>query len=176
MLEQLGDKMEIAIPYSRSYVVSTAINSSNVIEAPKIGEDFIATSAFGSSMPLVYGTDRVPGVTFWTTTKEKHIHHIKENEDQEFWTASRAISIAWGPILGIRRVWRDDELVVDAGQALPGALYLGTSSQLQDPLIQSFEGTNIPAFRGRAYMVIFDEFLATGEFPNYSFEVVYGDV
>jgi len=168
---------------------SSFVGDSQTIESPKLGETFVATSAYGAPLIRVLGTDRVPGNTFWATEKVAHTTSSsaggggKGGSSDEtiiettYYTITRAISIAWGPILGVRRVWDNDKLVVHEGQALPGTLHLGSSTQVQDPVMQSHLGVNIPAWRGRAYMVMQDEYLGPqGVVPNYNFEVVYGEV
>lgn len=165
---------------------SSFTGSSQTIESPKLGETFVATSAYGAPLIKVYGTDRVPGNTFWATEKVAHTSTTSQGKggssnetviESTYYTITRAVSIAWGPILGIRRVWDNDKLVVNPGQALPGILHLGNTTQVQDPVMQAHLGADIPAWRGRAYMVLEDEYLGPqGVVPNYSFEVVYGEV
>jgi hypothetical protein len=98
-----------------------------------------------------------------------------------------------GPIGGVRRIWANGKLILDRsppegidpdnptiGQAneLLGrevvssdwtsrmTLYLGSESQLPDPVIESFEGVgNVPAHRGYAY-VVFDDVLLKPEDGN----------
>lgn len=156
------------------------------VEKQKIGETYVATSAFGVAINQIIGTERVSGNTIWST--EKVFHPGKsasgggkggskktEEEVQSYYTVSRAIAICQGPIVGIRRVWENDKLVVGPGQKLPGTLFLGTNDQLPSSVMTAHLGSDIPAFRGIAYMVIDNEYLGqNGVLPNYSFEVVYG--
>lgn len=96
-----------------------------------------------------------------------------------------AIRICEGPVTGVVRVWKNDELVYDArgnewgdknnGKFLKNAVfYLGEWDQLPDPELESLWGVgNVPAYRGTCYLRIYDENLTDtgGRVPNYIFEV-----
>lgn len=97
-----------------------------------------------------------------------------------------AVLMCEGPITGVRRVWRNSKLVYDAR---PGSewgeknnptflkrfkFYLGDYDQLPDPDLEAIFGIgNVPAMRGRAYMVARDEKLqdTAGAVPQWIFEV-----
>jgi hypothetical protein len=93
------------------------------------------------------------------------------------YSASFAVLLARGPIMGIGRVWADGKLLRDAGgqwlQPVTMRLAVGSERQLPDPLIAAAEG-DAPAFRGLA-VAVFDD-LPLAEFgnrlPNLAFEVL----
>lgn len=154
------------------------------INTGKLGETFVATSQWGVPLARIYGTDTVAGNTFWSTEKIPHTSKSGGGKgmsgpevETTYYTITRAISICQGPILGIRRVWDNEKLVVDeGGNALPGTLYLGNNTQGRDPVLQSHLGADVPAWRGWSYMVLENEYLGQGGVvPNYRFEVVYGE-
>lgn len=158
----------------------------STIHTGKIGETFVATSSFGVPLARVYGTDVVSGNTTWASEKKPHTQKISSggkgfggggsSVEQTYYTLDRVIKICQGPILGIRRVWDNEKLVVGTGQPLPGTLHLGTTTQGRDSYLTSVLGADVPAWRGEAYMVIQDEYLGvSGIVPNYRFEVVYGE-
>ncbi len=99
------------------------------------------------------------------------------------------------PIDGILRIWRNAKLVYDvrsrqegesdqdytvrqaasAGFAEKFALYLGTDSQLPDPVLEAAVGVGLqPAYRHRAYIVFYDEDVTDngGRTSQWKFEVV----
>lgn len=57
-------------------------------------------------------------------------------------------------------------------------IYTGTQTQNPDPTIESYEGVgNVPAYRGRAYMVITDDETQAGEIAQYEIVIsVCGDI
>jgi len=98
-----------------------------------------------------------------------------------------AIRICEGPIAGVLKIWRNDQLVYDrtADDAFPDwegvtpeqiaayiaslraktsvanerfAIYLGTEDQLPDPTLEAIHGVgNTPYYRGTAYIVVKDD-------------------
>jgi len=165
---------------------SALMAEDQTINTGRMGETFVATSQFGTPIARIYGTDVIPGNTVWSTEKTWHtqtsgggkgISGGSTEVQTQYATITRQISICEGPILGIRQVWDNEKLVVaEGGNALPGTLYLGSSTQGRDPVLQSHLGADVSAFRGLAYMVIEDEYLGQGGVvPNYRFEVVYGE-
>ncbi|MEE9367049.1 MAG: phage tail protein [Dehalococcoidales bacterium] len=90
------------------------------------------------------------------------------------------VDLCEGPIVGVRRVWMNDELYVDLTAPTSGAplnirIYTGSETQLPDPDIEAIEGIgNVPASRGKAHVVIKDFPLARSgnAVPVFHFEVV----
>lgn len=160
------------------------------IRGPKLDDRRIQTSSYGMPVPVCYGTIRAAGVIIWAPDLEEHTEQdeVGKGPGQEVETTSYyadvAILICDGPIDGVTRIWADDELILDRRASNEGAaqlpnlkfrLYLGTESQEPDPLIEEVEGVgNVPAWRGKAYIVIYD--FAVGRYgnrlPNFAFEVV----
>jgi len=155
----------------------------NAIEPDTLGDLRIQTSAYGTEIPVVTGKQRLAGNIIWATDKTPH----EEKQGGKgsgpestitTYTISMAIAICKGPILGITRVWEDGKLTADATGTqtkLPGTLYLGSDTQLVDPVMDAAEVGGVPAYRGISYMVFEDFNLgADGRVPMFSFEVVTG--
>ncbi|WP_444903825.1 hypothetical protein ACJJIU_00260 [Microbulbifer sp. CnH-101-E] len=97
-----------------------------------------------------------------------------------------AIRICEGPITGICKVWRNNELVYDRDSADPTQIdnnqaflqlaefFLGGFKQMPSAVLQAAFGiNNVPAHRGTCYLVIDNENLTStgGAIPQYAFEV-----
>lgn len=154
------------------------------IRQDSIGDLRIQTSQYGVNIPVVVGQNRVVGFIFWGT--DKTTYEIKSRAGKGSgpeivtygYKINLAIGICKGPILGIRKVWADEKLIVDASvdaKPLIGTLYLGTNTQMPDPTMTSFLGAgNVPAYRGLAYIVLNDFDLGvSGRVPQFSFEVIH---
>jgi len=169
---------------------SAATADKQKITLPQIQDLRIQTSAYGVMIPFVIGQQRISGNIIWAAPKTAHQTKQRSGKGGfsggtetvvTTYTASFAVALCVGPILGIGRVWADGTLVAapDSGSPittqnkLPGTLYLGTDTQTPDPTIEAVEGAgNVPAYLGIAYIVM-DEFDlgATGRIPNFTFEV-----
>ena len=155
------------------------------VSQPKIGDLRIQTSAYGITIPLISGKQRMSGNVIWSTDKVAHTvsqdgggkgFNATPQNTVTTYSISMAILICGGPVNGISRVWADGVLVSDYNSTrnkLPGKIYLGTDAQTPDPTITAKEGAgNVPAYRGIAYLVLTDYNLgAAGRVPNFSFEV-----
>ncbi|WP_444922782.1 hypothetical protein ACJJH9_11200 [Microbulbifer sp. DLAB2-AF] len=97
-----------------------------------------------------------------------------------------AIRICEGPITGICKVWRNNELVYDRDSNDPTQIdnnqaflqlaefFLGGFQQMPSAVLQAAFGiNNVPAYRGTCYLVIDNENLTStgGAIPQYAFEV-----
>ncbi|WP_444890050.1 hypothetical protein [Microbulbifer sp. DLAB2-AA] len=97
-----------------------------------------------------------------------------------------AIRICEGPITGICKVWRNNELVYDRDSTDPiqidnnqaflqlAEFFLGGFQQVPSAVMQAAFGiNNVPAYRGTCYLVIDNENLTStgGAIPQYAFEV-----
>ncbi|WP_444900520.1 hypothetical protein ACJJIX_19885 [Microbulbifer sp. VAAC004] len=97
-----------------------------------------------------------------------------------------AIRICEGPITGICKVWRNNELVYDRDSTDPTRIdnnqaflqlaefFLGGFGQMPSAVLQAAFGiNNVPAYRGTCYLVIDNENLTStgGAIPQYAFEV-----
>lgn len=144
---------------------------------PPQNDDNIRLTPYGSVIPRISGTQLITfRQPFWKgpliaepiqtggTTKYNYFMDL-------------AYIICVGPIDGIHRFWQDGELRAEFGSAqtkLPGRLYTGTNTQSPDPTIQASE-TDVPAFRGVAYIVMPRFYLGeTVRLPTFKAEVVGG--
>ncbi|WP_444893451.1 hypothetical protein ACJJIE_02630 [Microbulbifer sp. TRSA001] len=97
-----------------------------------------------------------------------------------------AIRICEGPITGISRVWRNNELIYDRDSTdttqiqnnnaflLIADFFLGDWDQMPSAVMQAAFGTSeVHAYRGTCYMVIDNENLTStgGAIPQFAFEV-----
>jgi hypothetical protein len=153
----------------------------------------IMTAQYGVPLNVVYGMDRVGGNIIYAADAEPYNKVQSQGstgkggllgggssstqQTQQGYYLTYAVAICQGPILGIRRVWENGDLVIDCtsgSKPLPGQLYLGSNTQNPDPTLQSRLGAaNVPAYRGVAYMVMnrIDNG-ASSTPPQLSFEVV----
>lgn len=159
--------------------------TTNTIVQNTLADLRIQTATYGTPIKEVFGRQIVAGTIIWSVPRELVTNTTEVSKNNEVTTTTYlgtfAIGICEGPIKGISRVWKDGTLDVDALNAsspstipnLPGELYLGTTTQLPDATIESYEGAGeVPAFRNTAYMV-FNQFNlgADGRIPNWEFEV-----
>lgn len=163
-------------------LVGTAIFGGGppIQRGPRLNDLKFMSSAPGNPRPIVYGTFRIGGTVIWA----KDIREKKHEESGKgglsgpatffyTYTADFAIALCEGPIAAVLRIWADGKLLADwtetNGGPVVGApasshlqdskhstlrVYLGTSTQEPDPLIQADKGVaNTPAYRGTAYLV-----------------------
>ncbi|OYW14038.1 MAG: hypothetical protein B7X02_00905, partial [Rhodospirillales bacterium 12-54-5] len=169
-----------------SYVGSSLEGGKKVhYEGQRLETLSVQTSSYGRMISLVFGSVRTAGNVIWsrpiketaTTTKSsaggKGSGGQKSSSSTSYsYSVSLAIAICEGELTSIDRVWADAALL-DLSQGTY-RMYLGSETQLPDPLIESFEGVgSTPAYRGLAYVVIED--FPMGDFgnriPNFTFEV-----
>lgn len=149
--------------------------------------------SYGTAIPMVFGTVRLPGTIIWSGGIKQHTttHHqggkggpVVAVTDYTY-TSSLAVMLCQGPILRINRVWADADLIYDynGGSPLYGngltassiSLYAGDNLQLPNSLVQASVGvSNTPAYRGRAYLVLQDYLLTRSgnRLPNVTAEVI----
>lgn len=165
-------------------------SSGNVIEGPRLADAGVQSSAYGATIPLVFGTARLAGNVIWssglverrTETKQKSGGKggSKSTTTVEFsYSVSVAVAVSARPISGIGRIWADGKLLRDAAGNLLAPVtirvFRGEETQEAEPLIEAMEGANrTPPFRGLALVVL--ESLELAEFanrlPNLTFEVI----
>jgi hypothetical protein len=150
------------------------------VTGPRLNDLTVQTSTYGAVIPRVYGTVTVNGNVMWlqgnalteTVTKKKSGGKgggSKTTTKTFSYSATFAVGLCEGPIVGVRRIWVGPDLIYDAGSADPDtiaasnaatdgfAIYLGTNTQSADPRIQADVGVaNAPAWRGLAYIVFYD--------------------
>lgn len=170
------------------------------IEGPRLGDLRVQASTYGQSIPRIYGSYRIAGNMIWSKPIKETVHKTKiksggkgmgkQKASQITYTYSQsfAIAICEGPIISIRKIWANGELVYNVGaDASPSTLaashkfaqnftfYNGTEDQMPNSIIQADVGVdNTPAYRGVAYIVFDDLQLEKygNRTPNLEFEVV----
>ena len=150
------------------------------VDGPRLNDLSVQTSTYGAVIPRVYGAITVDGNVFWlennsikeTITKKKSGGKgggAKTTTRTYSYSATFAVGLCKGPVVGIRRLWIGANLVYDAGssdtntivasnQAATGfRLYTGTDTQQPDARMQATLGVaNTPAWRGLCYLVFYD--------------------
>lgn len=160
--------------------------SQQEIRQGTVGDLRVNTSGYGSAIPIIFGRDRVSGNVIWTNGKTTYDIKTKTGKGgptniSTGYKVSCLIAICQGPILGVSRVWANNELIIDArnsAKPLIGQLYTGDMTQTPDPTYESHVGAgNAPAYRGLAYFSLTDFDLGvSGAMPQFSFEVVRGQL
>jgi hypothetical protein len=166
------------------------------IYGPRLKGDRFTGSALGQVRPIVYGTNRVQGKIIWQTPYHEHEHTEdsggKGGGGTEYttytYTRSFAVLLCEGELQAVRRIWINGKLEYDWSENASAAadfesglqaegikIYPGSTTQLPDPTIESFEGSgNVSAYRGSAY-IVFNEYDVTdtgGACPVVEVEVV----
>lgn len=166
-------------------------------EGPRLGDRVVQSSTYGALITRNYGTVRIAGNMIWSTDILETRHEQSQSgaggggkggggQQQSSvsytYSASFAIGLCAGPMIGFRRMWADSKLIYEIGTLdadghpdgyTAGPLtnvadvaevrfYPGDETQTADPLIVATEGANTPAFRGLCYIV-----LDTMELANY---------
>lgn len=163
---------------------------------PRVGDLRAQQSQYGAAIPVLYGTTRVAGNVIWstplietvTTTSSGGKGAPSQTQTTYSYRVSWAIMLGEGPLFGVRRIWADGKLIFDAGASTDiqsvmasNALtpnitfYPGSETQTADPTMQAYLGAaNVPAYRGRAYIVFADMQLEAygNRRPNITCEVV----
>ncbi|MBC6407077.1 MAG: glycoside hydrolase/phage tail family protein [Rhodobacteraceae bacterium] len=157
---------------------------SDAIEHGRIDRYRIMSAAEGTPIPRVYGKLRVAGQLIWSTRFEEVITTSQQSSGgkgsvrssrtvkQISYTVSIAVAVCEGEISRIGTIWADGQELETAD--LNMQVYLGTRTQLADPLMVAFERRqNVPAYRGVAYVVFEDLPLEAfgNRIPQFSFEV-----
>jgi hypothetical protein len=157
-------------------------------DGPKLNDRQVQSSAYGETIPRIYGSYVVAGNIIWATDLKETANTQGGKGGPEYTTysysASFAVSLCQGPIVGVRRIWADGKLIWDAREEGESALvrqnfegslvtHYGTETQEPDATIQAFEG-DTPAYRGEAYVVFIDMQLSKfgNRIPLMRFEVV----
>lgn len=166
---------------------------------PRLGDLTVTNSAYGSMVPMVWGTARIAGNVIWAADMVETGHTSGggggkggggggSQTTTYTYSDSFALSLGEGPIVGLRRIWLNGVVwweikptpTIDVGsatwvQGLGFKFYSGDETQLPDPTIESYLGVgNVPAYRGQAYLVFTDLQLADygNRIPNVTVEVV----
>jgi hypothetical protein len=165
------------------------------IEGPRLNDKNVTSSAYGNFRPLIYGSYRVAGDVIWSTDLIEHAHKEEQGKGgggggsytSYTYTVSFGLALCAGPIVGVRKIWLNSELVYSVAEDASLAeimqsneiskgfkVYKGTTTQTADPTYQAFVGAaNAPAYRGTAYLVWTDlDVTKYGGIPNITVEVV----
>lgn len=171
--------------------------SLGTIENGKQSDIRFQGASVGGPIVKGFGVDRYAGTAIWTTSvlqtvttsgggggsgaptytqKDYHYRH------------SLAVLICKGPIQGIRRIWANQNVIMDSRGGVEVwdksidtnnvAIYFGDELQDPDPTMEAALGVgNVPAYRGYAYIVFTDFNLDNynGQPANFTFEVDHGD-
>lgn len=148
------------------------------IIGPRLTDLTTQTSTYGAVIPRIFGTVPIVGNVFWLENNQ-----LKETENTQSqgkggggpetttftYSATFAVGLCEGPIVGVRRIWIGANLIYDAGAndlssiiasnlTVPlFKIYTGADTQQPDPRMQSTLGVaNTPAYRGLAYIVFYD--------------------
>ncbi|MCF6222053.1 MAG: glycoside hydrolase/phage tail family protein [Robiginitomaculum sp.] len=166
----------IGVAYAGQAITNAFDN--RVFEGPRLQTLHIQSSLDGAPMARVYGRARIAGQVIWAArvkeiaTEEKRGGKGGPSTRTFSYTLSFAVGLCQGEILDVGQIWAN-------GQPLPTKdlntrLYKGSDDQSPDPLIAEIEGTNVPAFRGTAYMVFED--MPLDDFgtrlPQLNFEII----
>lgn len=151
---------------------------------PRLNDLQVQTSNYGSQIPRLFGTMRVAGTVIWATdlreTKTKSGGGKGRPSVTSYdYSASFAVALSARPILGVRRIWAEGNLLRGSAGDFKteiGAfrVHRGGEDQPVDPLIASAQGVDeAPAHRGIAYVLFEDLALADygNRIPSLTFEV-----
>lgn len=162
------------------WMIGSSLSSKTPGAKQNIGDLGVQTAGYNVPIPYPMGKMRLTGNVIWAADKKPYSIKSGGKNSTVVGTGYKfnlAIAICEGPILGISKVWADNELIIDSSvssKPLIGTLYTGTTSQSPDPTMESYLGAgNVPAYHGIAYIVLnnFDTGTSTS-IPNFSFEVV----
>ena len=168
-----------------NYLISSLSSGTKVTQG-KIDDLSVQTCTVGSAISKGYGKVRLTGNIIWGT---KYTEHIKQTTSSAggkggggaktttttySYSASFAIALAEGPIVGVSAVWADGNAI--SLDDLDYRLYYGAENQMPDEFMEAIEGAgNVPAYRGLAY-IVFKNVLLTdygNRIPTFSFVVEF---
>jgi hypothetical protein len=139
---------------------------------------FLQSSAYGETIPRVYGRVRQAGILIWALPMERGAAR-KSGAATGSYVASFAVALSSGPLQSVGRIWADGREFRDGegrfDHPVNMRVHLGGPGQTADPLIAAAEGLDwAPAYRGLAYVVFENLPLATfgNRLPNLSFELL----
>jgi hypothetical protein len=168
-------------------------------ETARTDEFGVTSSRFGDPIPIVFGTQRLPGNVIWANNiREERTSDVQSSggkgaPKQETTTVTYsyfvdlAVAFSEGPASSIRRIWGDGKLIYDATgsgvvetEGLTFRLYKGTEDQIPDPTIEASITETVgpnstPAYRGLVYAVFEDFPLANfgNRIPSITAEIAF---
>jgi hypothetical protein len=156
-------------------------------QGPRLNELAVQSSAYGSAIPKLFGTNRVAGTVIWATDLKETRRKVSNGKGQPkstvySYSTSFAVALSARHIVRVGRIWADGNLLRGASGDFKSEtgfrLHDGSEGQPVDPLIASAEGIGMtPAYRGLAYAVFEDFQLGDygNRIPALSFEVIADD-
>lgn len=163
------------------WLLGSALSPQNKSTAQGAAGDMqVQTGQYNVPIPYIMGKMRVAGNIIWAIDKTSYDIESGAKGSPvigQGYIFNVAIAICEGPILGISKVWADNELIIDSSttaKPLIGTLYTGSDVQMPDPTMETHIGSGlVPAYRGIAYFVL-NNFNngANPNLPNFTFEVV----
>lgn len=155
------------------------------VSGSRLADLRLQTSRYGDRIPRLYGTMRVAGTVIWATDLKERRHKQGGGKGQSSvttysYSASFAVALSSRPVVGVRRIWADGNLLRGAaGDFKTGLgafrLHRGDEDQAVDALIAADKGgAATPGHRGIAYAVFEDLQLADygNRIPSMTFELV----
>lgn len=163
--------------------IDSQIIGSGSREGPRLKDLAITTSSYGTAIPRHYGRMRAAGTIIWATDLVENRETSgggkgKPKTTSYSYSLSLAVALSSRPILDVRRIWADGNLLRgEAGDLKVGGtfrIHTGRGGQAADPVIAAAEGTRCPAFRNCAYIVFEDLELAEfgNRIPALTFEIL----
>lgn len=153
---------------------------SDPVDVGRIDRLRLTGAGEGAPIGQVWGRMRLAGQVIWATEFTETVRRRRSGKgapkpkvNEYSYSVSLAIALCEGEILRVGRVWADGNEISPAD--LNMRVYMGSETQLPDPLIEAVQGTGrAPAYRGVAYVVIEDLALAPygNRVPQFNFEVV----
>lgn len=170
-----------------SMVGAYAFAENQTHEGPRLKDLKITGTDYGDTIPWGAGSPRIAGQIIWASNRRETRHEEEVGGKGGAGGATQVtytydcdllVLLTENPLIGISRVWSNNELVFGAGRAKDGVwrsmrVYTGTDDQLPDPTYEAAVGAgNAPAYRGRGYVVIEGLQLGGGgNLPNLTFEL-----
>ena len=161
------------------HAIDQALFGGQTRQGPRLADLEIQSSTEGSPIPRIYGRARLAGQIIWATAFEEETKKTTQGGKggpsvttiEYSYFGNFALGLCDGPIARIGRIWADGKLLDTSGLTI--RVYHGTEVQDADPLILAKQGSDVPAYRGTAYIVF--ERLPLVDFgnriPQLSFEV-----
>lgn len=157
-------------------------------QGPRLSDLRLQTSRYGDQIPRLFGTMRVAGSVIWATDLVERRSRRSAGKGQPkittySYSTSFAVALSSRPIVAVRRIWADGNLLRGMAGDFKTALgafrvHAGQEDQPLDPLIAAHKGiADTPAHRGIAYAVFEDLQLADygNRIPSLTFEIVADD-
>ena len=173
------------------------------MRGPRLADLTIQKSEEGAPIPVLFGAVRVAGNVLQCSEKRERAHKTSAGKGSgpkttnytydvdlavEICGTTDPLTGANAPIIGVRRIWANGNLIYDTSPGASAAsllasgkaaanivIYAGTETQLPDPTLEALTGVGTtPAYRGKAYVVFTALQLADfgNSIPNFTFEVI----